>query len=477
VSSGALARSTAEERARPAAMPAELQGRIGLGGAVFALVGYVIGGSIFILPGALAAQVGPAVFLSYLIAAGLALFVCFAAAQIGSAFPMSGGSYVAVSCVVSPFWGFMVVWMGVLICFTSTSALAYGLVDYLTAYAPALASHRLAGAVAAIVLFTGLNLLGIRTAVWAQAAMVVVFMAVLAVVGLGGILHGRIENFRPLFPIGVRPVLQAAIPAFYSYSGFSAVVALGGEIERPRRNIPLVLLVSFPAIVAVYTLVTLAVPAVVPWRTLAAGDATLSRVALECFPPGVGAFVAVAAACAIATTINGLVLSKSRDIFSLAVDRVLPRRLAGIGPFGEPRSALLFMGAVAIAGVSLRRSFTEYAAMSVLCVMVVHVLQGVVVITLPRRRPQHFDAAGYRLGAAGRAVWGAGLIVCACGFILAGLATDHVGGVVYLAACGLGAIWYAVRRARLLRQGEKIEDLMLAHALHVVRPPGEAVRA
>jgi APA family basic amino acid/polyamine antiporter len=448
----------------------ELRGRIGLGGAAFALVGYIIGGSIFILPGALAAQVGPAIFLSYLIAAGIALFVCFAAAQIGSAFPMSGGTYVAVSCVVSPFWGFMVVWMGVLIIFTSTSALAYGLVDYLTVYAPALADHRFLGAVLAIVLFTGINLLGIQTAVWAQTVMVVVFMVVLSAVGVAGLFHSRAANFTPLFPVGVLPVLQAAIPAFYSYSGFSAIVALGGEVDRPRRNIPLVLAISFPTILAVYTLVTLAVPGVVPWRELAAGNATLTRVAQEMLPPGVGAFVAAAAVCAIATTINGLVLSKSRDIFSLAVDRVLPSGLAGIGAFGEPRAALLFMGAVAIAGVSLQRSFTEYATMSVLCVMVVHVLQGVVVLTLPQRRPEHYAAAGYRLGAFGRLFWGAGLIVCACGFILAGLATDRIGAVVYLVLCAVGAIWYTLRRADLRRRGQHIEELMLQHALHVVRP-------
>ena len=98
--------------------PVELRGRIGVPGAVFALVGYIIGGSIFILPGELAGQIGPAVFVPYLVAASLALFVCFAAAQIGSAFPLSGGTYMAVSCVVSPFWGFVVVWMGVLIVFT-----------------------------------------------------------------------------------------------------------------------------------------------------------------------------------------------------------------------------------------------------------------------------------------------------------------------------------------------------------------------
>ena len=481
MSAPAPARSPEETtaRGREPAEPPELKGRIGLAGAVFALVGYIIGGSIFILPGALAGQIGPAVFLSYLIAASLALFVCFAAAQIGSAFPMSGGTYVAVSNVVSPFWGFMAVWMGVLIIFTSTPALAYGLVDYVTPYFPVLAQHRLLGAVASIAVFTGLNLLGIQTAVWAQTVMVVVFMAVLLVVGVGGVAHSRPENFTPLFPLGIKPVLLAAIPAFYSYSGFSAIVALGGEVERPRRNIPLVLLISFPAILVAYTLVTLAVPGVVPWPVLARGNATLTRVAQDFLPPGVGTFVAVAAVCAIATTINGLVLSKSRDIFSLAVDRVLPGRLAGVGPFGEPRVALLFMGAVAGAGVLMGRSFTEYASMSVLCVMVVHVLQGVVVLRLPKRRPEHFAAAGYRLGPAGRLFWGAGLIVCACGFILAGLASDRIGAIVYLAACGLGALWYAVRRLVLQRRGLRIDELMLRHASHVVRPvaPGPAATA
>ncbi|MEO8501229.1 MAG: hypothetical protein ABI565_09965, partial [Vicinamibacteria bacterium] len=79
----------------------ELRGRIGLGEAVFALVGYIIGGSIFILPGALAGRVGPGAFVAYLLAAVVALFICVASAEIGSAFPMSGGTYVAVSSVVS----------------------------------------------------------------------------------------------------------------------------------------------------------------------------------------------------------------------------------------------------------------------------------------------------------------------------------------------------------------------------------------
>ena len=177
-----------------------------------------------------------------------------------------------------------------------------------------------------IVVFTGVNLLGIRTAVWAQIVMVVAFMAVLVVFGVGGLLYSRGANFTPLFPLGIMAVLQTAIPAFYSYSGFSAIVTFGGEIVNPRRNIPLVLVISLPLITAVYTLVTLAMPGVVNWRDLAAGDATLSRVSSVFLPAGVGVFIGVAAVCAIATSINGLLLTKSRDVFSLALDRDLSRR-------------------------------------------------------------------------------------------------------------------------------------------------------
>ncbi len=448
----------------------ELKGRISLAEAVFALVGYIIGGSIFILPGALAGRVGPGVFLAYLLAGVVATFICVASAQIGSAFPMSGGTYVAVSSVISPFWGFMVVWMGVLVIFTSTSALAYGLVDYLIPWMPSLADHRYLGAVASIVVFTGVNLLGIRTAVWVQILMVIVFMIVLLLVGVGGLFHSRIENFAPLFPFGVMAVLQTAIPAFYSYSGFSAIVTFGGEIENPRRNIPRVLVISLPLIAATYTLVTLSMPGVVNWKDLASGNATLSRVALVFLPESIGVFIAFAAICAIATSINGLVLSKSRDVFALAVDRVFPKALADVGPFGEPRGALLAMGLVAIVGVSMQRSFVEYASMSVLCVMVIHILQGVAILLLPSRMPGHFEAAEFKLSTGARAFWGAGLVVLATVFILSGLAADRVGGIVYLIACSVGALGYLARKWMLARQGLSIEHLLREHAARVVKP-------
>jgi basic amino acid/polyamine antiporter, APA family len=452
---------------RPVAVE-ELQGRIGLGGAVFTLVGYIVGGSIFILPASLAATVGPASFISYLIAGVLTLFVCCTAAQIGSAFPASGGTYVAVACVIAPFWGFVVVWMGVLIIFTSTPALAYGLVDYLAEFFPSMVPYRVAVAVGAIVLFTGVNLLGIRTAMRAQAVMVIGFMAVLLLIGIDGLAHADAANFSPLLPLGIKPVLWGAIPAYYSFSGFSAIVAFGGEIERPRRNLPLTLAISYPIILITYTMVGIAVPGVVPWSELGA-TSTVSRAAARFLPPTLVFVVAAGAVLAIATSINGLILSKSRELFALAVDKVLPSHLARVGHrYGEPRTALLAMSVVAIAGALIGRSFTEYASMSVLCVMVVQILSGLTIVVLPTRMPAAFQAAAFKLGPRARWFWGIGLTVCSLGFIIAGLMGDTIGALIYVVAFGIGALGYAARRFTLRRRGVRIEDLLLRRAAHLL---------
>jgi APA family basic amino acid/polyamine antiporter len=65
---------------------------IGLLGASATLIGYVVGASIFILPGELAPSTGPAVFVSYLLASVPALLSCFVTAQIGSVYPVSGAA-------------------------------------------------------------------------------------------------------------------------------------------------------------------------------------------------------------------------------------------------------------------------------------------------------------------------------------------------------------------------------------------------
>ena len=69
---------------------------INLPAAAFLIIGYVVGATIFILPGSLAADAGPAIYIAYLMAAVPAVFACFVMAVIGSAIPASGSLYLII---------------------------------------------------------------------------------------------------------------------------------------------------------------------------------------------------------------------------------------------------------------------------------------------------------------------------------------------------------------------------------------------
>src|SRR5690625_7323159 len=69
------------------------------------LIGTVIGASVFIVPGALAASAGPAVWLTYLIGAILILFAAVMFAQIGSVMPVTAADYRVTAATVNGTWG------------------------------------------------------------------------------------------------------------------------------------------------------------------------------------------------------------------------------------------------------------------------------------------------------------------------------------------------------------------------------------
>jgi amino acid transporter len=91
-----------------------LKGKVPLGGALFLLVGNVVGASIFILPGQLTEIVGPAVYLAYLLAAVPAVCYALIAAQISCIMPVSAADYVFSSIALHPSIGFIKVWATIL---------------------------------------------------------------------------------------------------------------------------------------------------------------------------------------------------------------------------------------------------------------------------------------------------------------------------------------------------------------------------
>jgi APA family basic amino acid/polyamine antiporter len=439
-----------------------LKRRIGLFGATAMLVGYIVGASIFILPGELAAVAGPAVIVSYLLAAVPAFLCCVVSAEIGSTFPVSGATYVAVSRVISPFWGFITAWAALAAVFVGVPLVAYGLADYLSLLLPSLESDGLVRTVIALgaVLFTwAVNARGVRLSVAAQTVMVVGFLAVLVLFGVGGVMAMEPTRLSPFFPVGVSPVVLAAVPAYFSFIGFFAIVEMAEEIERPAWTIPRALLIGFGCVLLVYGTVAVALPGLIDWQDLATTPAPLGSAAATFLPGPAATLVSVGALLAIITSLNAIFLAQSRDIYALACDGILPDGLARLAPGSEtPNRAVGVVAVIAVLGVLLGASITRYATLAVVAIMVVQILASIAFLRLGK--VTEAPPEGFRLGSVSRGIVGTALIVCSLGLTVLALLGSPAASLAFLALIAAGAGYYELRRRTLRRRGVDIEDAL-----------------
>ena len=140
------------------------------------------------------------------------------------------------------------------------------------------------------------------------------------------------------------------------------VAAAGEEVQQPRRNLPLAILLTLAIVLGIYLLVAYVAIGVLPWRMLGASSAPLAD-ATESFLGPIGRrLVSGAAVLTTAATANAVLVTTSRISFAMARDDLLPKILAGVHPVtGAPRVAVVvsavLLGLVALAG-SIRLAAT-----------------------------------------------------------------------------------------------------------------------
>src|SRR5699024_5749944 len=188
------------------------------------LIGTVIGASVFIVPGALAAEIGPAVWLTYRVGGFLILFAAVMFAQIGSVMPVTAANYRITAATVNGTWGFLYIWVFGIANIFLIPIMALTGAEYLGVFHPSLNSLPVA---VGFVVVTGLvNILGLRTAMSIQNLLVIVLILIIAVFVTGGLANADWSHFSPMFPVGVGPVIAAAVSTYYAFAGMNVVIEL-----------------------------------------------------------------------------------------------------------------------------------------------------------------------------------------------------------------------------------------------------------
>ncbi len=316
-------------------------------------VGAMVGGGIIVLAGVAFREAGPAALLAFALNGLIAAITALSFAELGTAFPESGGAYVFAKKILSVRAAFAVGWVLWFAYIVGAVLYALGFAEYGTALladglraaglpAPGWLTGRRAALVAAI-LASGSYVVALARkptggGQWATIGKLVVF-AVLLAGGLWalGVRRGDpiARDLVPFMPKGFIGVLTAMGATFIAVQGFELIAGVGGDVKEPRKNIPRASLASLGLGMAVYLpllfiMTTAGTPAGTHITAFAEqhGDTVTAAAVREFLGPFGYLLVMVAAVLSTLSALQACLLAASRVAHTMAVDRTLPRLLA-----------------------------------------------------------------------------------------------------------------------------------------------------
>jgi APA family basic amino acid/polyamine antiporter len=364
------------------------------------VIGDILGAGIYALVGEVSGRVGGAVWASFLVALGLAVFTTFAYAELVTKYPRAAGAALYVNRAFGrPFFTFMVGFAVVCSGLASAAALARAFGgDYFTAFASVPA---IAVGLVFIVAIGLINFRGIRESTRVNVAFTLIEIAGLllvviigiAVLGDGGGDPGRALEFKRGDP-ALFAIFSGAGLAFFALIGFEDSVNLAEEARNPRADYPVALFGGVFAAGLIYVVVTAVASMVVPTADLAGSEGPL----LEVTSRGPLAVPdRLFSAIALFALANGALINTimaSRLLYGMAREGILPEVFARVHPRRRtPWVAILFTTAM-VGGLLLTGGLSDLADTTVVLLLGVFAVVNVSVLVLRRDRVAagHFRA-------------------------------------------------------------------------------------
>lgn len=392
-------------------------------------VGVIVGAGIFVLTGTVAASnSGPALALSFFIAAvacGLA-GLCYA--EFASTVPVAGSAYTFSYATFGELIAWIIGWdlaleftIGAAALSVSFSGYLQSLLDGTALEVPATFSSAADGfidlpavVIALVVMFMLIR--GTKFSSRVNQVVVAIKLAVVAAVIVVGFIKVTPANWTPFIPesqpvpggdagfeqtplittlLGIEPavfgvggVVAGAAIVFFAFIGFDVVATTAEEARNPQKDVPIGILGSLAVVTVLYAAVSLVVTGLQPYSDIDPDDAAPLATAFKAVGVDwMGDLISVGACIGLVVVAMILMLGQSRVSFAMARDGLLPRGLAKVHPtYGTPYRITLITGVV----VAVIAGFVDLSTLADLVnigTLFAFILVSVGVVILRRTRP------------------------------------------------------------------------------------------
>jgi amino acid transporter len=351
------------------------------------VINMIVGAGIFALPGLVAAILGPAAIIAYLLCSVVValVFLCFA--EAGSRVSRSGGAYAYIEDAFGPYAGFLasiLLWFGWGA--LANAAVVIALVEMLGYAFPFFddAAPRAAFIIIVFAVMAYVNVVGVRSGVrFASFNTYVKLVPLFALVVLGAFSmqweNIVITSWPPMASIGAGTLLLV-----FAFGGAELALNASGEIKEPSRTVPMGLLLGIGVVFVLYTSIQGVAQGVLGPDLALNSDAPLVATAERALGPFGRTFLLIGAGLSMFGVTSGHLLNNPRAVFAAARDGLLPRQLAAVHPrFRTPHLAIIFYAVVAC-GFALSGAFKTLAVVSSGSVLLIYFGCSLAVLKLRR---------------------------------------------------------------------------------------------
>ena len=302
---------------------------LSLPSAIAISIGGMLSG-IFVLPGVAFGITGPSVSLAFLVAGICIIPAVLSKAELATAMPKSGGTYVYIDRAFGPLFGVVSgigLWLSLLLksafSLVGLSAYLYVLVELDSFYTTIVA-------IVSLLLVLVLNLFGVKKVGDAQLAIVGISVTSLVVLIVLGFNSVSVVPPTEFLSDGTLGFFSGVAFLYISYAGVTKIAAIAGEISQPEKNLPRTMIISLLLIMAVYVCVSMVLVRFVDGAALSTDIRPIFTAAAEIGGPIAGYIAGVVGVMTLLSMANSGLLASSRFPFAMARDGALPKVFTSI---------------------------------------------------------------------------------------------------------------------------------------------------